>query len=319
MEYTRTATREFPVGEQLTLIIDSRSGNIVVDGRDVDQVTIEIVARLYEETAEAADAAMDRLLAGIQHNGERLLIHAPDLTRTHGWLGFGRGPRIDYEIVAPRQTVCRITGRNGQVEVGGIAGPLDIDQRSGRVTVSGVEQDTRIDSRSGAVEVMDVGGSVTVAARSGRASVRTVGGDVTVTCHSGAVEVEAVGGRLDARSHSGRVTAADVGGDAALFSQSGQVMLENGRGKTKLRTTSGPIGFRGAVLGDLEAQSTSGAIRLEVDPDSPFFVEAESVSGSVRSEIPPRREGPPAASAPRVRLRTVSGSIKLSRLFGGEA
>jgi hypothetical protein len=319
MEYTRTATREFPVGEQLTLTIDSRSGNILVDGRDVDTVTIEIVARLYEETAEAADAAMDRLLAGIQGNGDRLVIHAPDLTRSHGWLGFGRGPRVDYEIVVPRQTMCRINGRNGQVEVGSIAGPLDIDQRAGRVTVRGIERDARIDSRSGAVEVMDVGGSVTVAARSGRAYVRAAGVDVTVNCHSGAVEVERVGGRLDARSHSGRVTATDVGGDATLFSQSGPILLENGRGRTKLRTTSGQIGFRGAVLGDLEAQSTSGAIRLEVDPDHPFFVEAESVSGSVRSEIPPRREGPPAASAPRVRLRTVSGSIKLTRLFGSEA
>jgi DUF4097 and DUF4098 domain-containing protein YvlB len=319
MEYTRTAIRHFPVGERLHLVIESSFGAIVVEGRDVDQATVEVALRLHAESGEAADAALDRVLAGMQCTGERLTISTPSLATSHGWFGFGRGPRVSYVLTVPRQTTCQINGRNGEIEVRAIAGPLHIDQRSGGVLVRGIAQDVRVESRSGAVEVMEVGGAVAVTARSGRVLVRGVGGDATVHCHSGRVEVERVAGRLEARSQSGAVAAVEVRGDAALSSQSGSVTLEHGKGRARLRSTSGSLTFRGAVLGDVEAQSTSGAIHLEIDPSYPFFVEAESVSGSVRSEIPPRQEGRPAGAAPRVRLRTVSGSITLRRLLRAEA
>ncbi len=60
---------------------------------------------------------------------------------------------------------------------------------------------------------------------------------------------------------------------------------------------------------------TSGSIRLSVDPSTVFFLDAESASGSVRSDLPMRRDAGRArqqATGPKVRIRTLSGSIHIT-------
>jgi DUF4097 and DUF4098 domain-containing protein YvlB len=317
MEYIRTATREYATGSQLSLDVDSRSGNVVVEGQDVDQVTVQIVAHVWEESAEAADGVIDHLVAGIREGEGSLSVRMPELPGAGRWMFFGRGPRIDYAITVPRRTSCTISNRSGRVEVSRIAGPVQIDQRSGRTTVRAIASDVNVGSRSGSTEVEDVSGAVRVSAHSGKAIVRGAGGDVSVSCHSGAVQVERVEGSLQARSHSGRIAASDIAGDTQIDAKSGAILLTNGRAGARLRSISGQATFRGPVLGDLDIQTASGAIQLEIDPDRPFFVEAESVSGSIRSDLTVRREADaPPATAPRVRLHTGSGSIRIGRYNG---
>jgi hypothetical protein len=56
-------------------------------------------------------------------------------------------------------------------------------------------------------------------------------------------------------------------------------------------------------------------IHLAVDPGFPFFIDAESDLGAVRSDLPPRRGGggSPNGAGPKVRLRTHTGAIRLTR------
>jgi DUF4097 and DUF4098 domain-containing protein YvlB len=316
MEYIRTASWEYDTGARLALAVDGRSGNVTVEGQDVDRVTVEVVAHLSEEGAEAADVVMERLRDAIRAGDGALDVRMPELGGSGPWYHFGRGPRVDYTITVPLQTAARLAGRSGRVQVTRIAGPVEIEQRSGRTNVHGIGADVSVDGRSGAVEIDDVTGSVTVGGHSGRVSVRGVTGNVLVISRSGAVDVERVGGRLEVREQSGRIAAVDIGGDAALSSQSGAITLEAGQGAARLHSTSGQVAFRGPVRGDIEVQTVSGAIRLEIDPAHPFYLDAESVSGSIRSDISPQREGAAAASGPRVRLRTVSGAIRIRRYEG---
>src|SRR5690349_13495278 len=91
MEYIRTASREFEVGEHLTLDVDGRSGNTVVEGRDTDRATVQVVARIMEESGEAADEMLEQILAGIRHDGDQLRIVTPALSGSGPWFLFGRG------------------------------------------------------------------------------------------------------------------------------------------------------------------------------------------------------------------------------------
>ena len=336
MEYVRTATTEYPIEGRLTLHVESRSGNTVVQGQDTDRVTVQIVARIMEETEDAADEIMDRILQGIRHHGDTLTVITPPLSQSPSpWALFGRGSRVDYTITVPHQTACRLTSRSGPIELARVAGPAQIEQRSGRVTVRAIGADVQIANRSGPTEAEDIQGSLSVESRSGKVTARNIGGDARIASHSGGVQVERVAGNaqvgahsgsvhvervsgaLAAQSLSGRVVAEDVGGDVRIDVKSGGATLTGARGKSSLRTASGGLTFRGPVLADLDVVAASGGVRLEVDPIRPFFIDAETSSGSIHSDLPPRRDGgPPPADAPKVRIRTASGGIRISRYSG---
>lgn len=313
MEYIRTATREYQTGDAVNLRYDGRSGNILVEGADTDRVTVQVVAHVNEEGADAADMSMRRIMDGIDHSGSTITIRTPSIESSGPWFFFNRGVRVDYAVTVPRGARCGLDSRSGRIEVARISGPVEINQRSGRTTVRMIDKDAQITSKSGATDIEEIGGSLTATSQSGKITVRGVRGDALVHSASGAVRVDQVGGGLEAHAASGSVDATEVGGDARLETASGRVSLADARGRTRLRSASGSIRFQGAVLGDLDAEVVSGSIRLEVDPRHPFYIDAETMSGSIRSDLPPRREGPPPAGAPTVRLRSVSGAIRIGR------
>ncbi|MGH2601235.1 MAG: DUF4097 family beta strand repeat-containing protein, partial [Dehalococcoidia bacterium] len=311
MEYIRTAEREFAAGEGFALEYEGRSGNIVVEGGDVDRARVQIVAHIFEEGADVADAILQRVVDGVRLEGSTLRITPPRIsTGTFFW--FNRGARIDYAVTVPRQTRCRLTSASGRVEVARITGPLEVSQKSGRTSARMIEGNARVTSKSGSVDLEQVGGSLVARAQSGKVSVDTVGGDATVQAQSGSVKVAHVAGNLVAESHSGRLDASDVGGNANLAAHSGRVSLAGAKGSVTMQSISGQVIYAGRVGGNVDLSSTSGMVHFDVDPANPFFLDAETVSGSIRSDLPPRRgEGPPPEGAPTVKLRTVSGAIRI--------
>jgi hypothetical protein len=316
MEYIRTAEREFPAGEDFQLEYEGRSGNLVVQGADVDRARVQIVAHLFEESAEDADATLERILQGVRLDGSTLRISPPRVV-TGGIFFFNRGPRIDYAVTVPRRSRCKLASSSGRIEVARVHGPVDVAQKSGRTNVRAIGGDVRVLSKSGAIDAEEIAGSLMAQAQSGKVGVDRVKGNVSLQAHSGSVKVEHVGGTLNARAHSGRVDALDIGGDAFVATHSGRVSVTAPRGAVKMHSISGSARYQGQVNGDVEIATTSGSIHFDVDPIKPFFMDAETVSGSIRSDLEPRRgEGPPPADAPRVRLRTVSGAIRIGRKHG---
>ena len=278
MEYIRTLTRAFDVGEQAELSLENRSGTVTVRGEDTQEVRVEVVARLWAESEEEANEQAEMVERGIRQEGQRITIRAPSLLARPGLLSlFGRGPRIDYQVTAPRATEARITNRTGRVEVEGISGPLEIESRTGRAEVRQIEGDTTITSRTGAVRVETIGGALMVSSRTGTVMVRRCKGDVSIQARSGAIQVEDIEGRLRAE------------------------------------TRTGAIRYSGAVRADIDIEVGTGAVRLAVDPDSIFFLDAETVTGSVRSDLSLRRpsDGAGQKDGPTVRIRTRTGSIRI--------
>ncbi|MEX1255765.1 MAG: DUF4097 family beta strand repeat-containing protein [Dehalococcoidia bacterium] len=299
MEYVRTFTREFDVGERAELRVDNRSGAVTVRGGETRTARIEVVARLWGETEDDADDQVATIERGIEHDGaRRVSVRAPHLVRPSGWLFlFGRGPRIDYEITVPRATEAELISRSGRVEVEGLGEPLTVDARSGRVTVAEIGADVGIISRSGHVQATDVGGSLSIESRSGKVQVARCTGNVTVHSRSGALQIEGVGGSLRVENRSGYVGLADVG--ASLY----------------VRSRSGALRYEGPVKDSFDIELMSGAVTLAIDRESVFMLDAETYSGMVRSDLPVRRDpgdGVSRDQAPTLRVRTHSGMIRLT-------
>ncbi|MGB2694480.1 MAG: DUF4097 family beta strand repeat-containing protein [Dehalococcoidia bacterium] len=295
MEYLRTLTREFDVGERATLDIENRSGTIGVRGEETRQARIEVLARIWAESDDEADDQFELVARGIRQEDSRIIVRAPALLRPSGFLGLlTRGPRIDYQLTVPRESSGQLAQHSGPIEVTGVAGPLQIEARSGRVTVSQIGADTTIASRSGTVQAERIAGALVIDSRSGGVRVRGCKGSLSIESRSGSLQIE------------------DVGGDTRLVSRSGSVSIADVGGALTLHTRSGAVRYAGGVHGAFDIDVTSGSVQLAFEPNSVFFLDAETHSGTVRSEFSLKKDGSaPSDHGPTVRIRTHSGSIHI--------
>jgi len=297
MEHTRTVTREFETGDHAVLQLESRSGAVIVEGRESDRVVVDAVVRVWTDLSAEADDAAALVAQSMQQDGNRVTVRAPSLPRRDGWAAlFGQGSRVEYTVRVPRRTEVRLLSKSGSVHVLRTEGALRVEALSGRLTVEEVRGDVTLVSRSGALTVQRVTGAVEIESRSGKVTVQEISGPVAIEARSGAIETK------------------DVAGDVRVSARAGSLSVENAGARVYARTRAGSMRYRGRVLGDFDLEAVAGSITLAVDPDYPFFVDAESHGGSVRSDLPPRRNGAePAEGGPKVRVRTRAGSIRLTR------
>jgi DUF4097 and DUF4098 domain-containing protein YvlB len=299
MEHTRTINREFNTGDKAVLHIEARSGTVFVESHTRDVVQVEAVVHVWSDMGTDADEAASLVARGMEQDGHRVIVRAPSLPQSEGWSIFGgkRGSRVDYNVRVPMKTAARVLSRSGRIGVARTEGRVHIESGSGRCSVEDVTGDVSIGSRSGSITVERVQGDLTIEARSGRIEVRGVRGKATVETRSGAIDIRDVGDELSAIAHTGAINI----GQAA--------------GRVYARAHTGAIRYHGKVLGDFDVKAQTGLIHLAVDADRPFFIDAESTVGSVTSELPPRRAEVSANGAgPKVRLRTHTGAIRLTRL-----
>ena len=297
MEYIRTFSRDFEVGEQCELAVDSRSGTVSVRGDDTTRARIEVVARLWADDDAEADDQLEMIKRGVKLEGKTVSIRAPTLLRPRPFIIFGMGPRIDYQVTVPRRTKANIASRSGRVEVESIGGPVEVVSRSGRVSISDIARDVTIESRSGSVQARSIAGALEIESRSGSVRVEGVGKDLRMRSRSGSIQIEQVRGAVEVATRSGGISVIEAGSSV------------------KLSTHAGAVRYEGAVRGDFDIDVTAGAVRLAVDPESVFFLDAESSHGAVRSDLEMRtnaRTAPVAREdAPTVRIRARAGAIHL--------
>jgi DUF4097 and DUF4098 domain-containing protein YvlB len=298
MEFTRTLTRDFETPERAVLHVEARSGAVSVESHGQTGVRVEAIIRVWSDhEAEIGEAAalVDRGMS--QDEQQRVIIRAPSLPQSEGWSFWGkRGARIDYNILVPTRTAVRVLSRSGRVSIARIEGRVHLESGSGRLTVEEITGDVAIVSRSGSLTIQRLSGSLTAESRSGRIEVRDVTGSVSVQSRSGSMELRHIGGDLDVRENTGSIT------------------IEDARARVTARAHTGAVRYAGPVAADVALSAHTGSITLAVDPSALFFLDAESETGSVRSDLPPRRGGgAPPASGPKVRLRTHTGSIRITR------
>jgi hypothetical protein len=275
--YRRSFDQRFETGFDARLQAENRNGLVSIRTHDQPAVVIDVVADIYAASNEEANAELERIRRGISIEGNRVLILTPELQRPE-WFFFGRGSKVDYEIRVPAQTEVVASSRNGAVRLAGTGREAKLESRNGRVTAEDVGANVVAGTRNGRMDLTRIGGSVTASGTNGHITVEKAQGDVTVETRNGAVEITDAGGRVTAG------------------------------------TTNGPIRYTGAVRGDFDLHASNGSIRMAVPGDSRFEIDAESRHGSVRSDLRVREERPSEnqGPAPKVRLRTTNGSIRLT-------
>ena len=300
MEQVRTVTREFATGEKAVLHLESRSGTVIVEGRESDHVVVDAVVHVWTDLASEADDAASVVARNMEQDAHRVIVRAPVLRTDEGRGIFSivgmKSSRIDYHVRVPLTTAVRVLSRSGAVQILHTEGLVHTEAMSGKIGIDDVRGDVTAVSRSGSLLVERIDGNLTADARSGKVRIKGISGNVGIEARSGGIEIE------------------DIGGDVRLIARAGSASFANVSGKLYARARAGSMRYRGRVLDDMDIEAHAGSITLAVDPDHPFFVDAESHVGSVRSDLPPRRNGAdPATGGPNVKLRSHAGSIRLTR------
>ena len=288
MEHVRTVSREFETGDKAVLHLESRSGSVIVEGRESDRVVVDAVLRVSSDLSTDADDAAALVERNMEQDQHRVIVRAPVLQPSEGWgIFFGhKSARIDYHVRVPRRTAVRVLSKSGSVEIVHTEGVVYCEGSSGKIGINDVEGEVSVVSRSGGLQLERITGSLNIESLSGRLRVRGVEGPLTVESRSGTCEI------------------ADVKGEVRVTARSGSLAMENIDGRLQARSHAGAVRYRGAVTGDMEIEARAGSIVFAVDPSSLFFIDASSDVGSVRSELPPRSgSAKPPEGGPKVRLR----------------
>lgn len=184
--------------------------------------------------------------------------------------------------------------------------------RGGRVAV---DLDIRV-PRETHVEAATVGGDLSVTGTRGQHELRSASGDVTIEDVQGPMQVRSVSGDINVTGFAGRVEANSV---------SGEIEFSRSRVKTPdVVTVSGDIAIDALTLpddaGEARLKTVSGDIEVVI-ADANAEIGYSTVSGDAVVEIDARVEKAGkrdrkiviGEGGPRVRVKTVSGDLKIAR------
>jgi DUF4097 and DUF4098 domain-containing protein YvlB len=190
-------------------------------------------------------------------------------------------------------TITAEKRRDITIEAGLPSDPdIDIDERGFVVLTSARGGSARLEVRcptgtdlvvgtaSGKVELHGDFGEVRVTTASGKIEVDSAQ-TLDLRSVSGSIEVARCAGRCRLQTKSGRATVGSAE-DTDVSTVSGQVQLASGRGNTHVRTASGRVELGTRGKGDVDVETLSGSVRVEVPASIRPAVELRSTTGKAR-------------------------------------
>ncbi len=153
-----------PAGK-VTVVADE--GTIRVRSWDKDQVHLKITKRVWTSDRERAEALLEKLDVELQHSDDRLHVRATDyynenrfrfsdIFDSSRWHGHS-GHQIDFDLVVPSGVALHLRGDEGDVEVSGVTGEIDIVVDEGNVSLSHLKDvDLNLELDEGDVDVQHV-------------------------------------------------------------------------------------------------------------------------------------------------------------------
>jgi Putative adhesin len=201
------------------------------------------------------------------------------------------------DVVSVRQ-LSRWLTRGRAVQVG-VWLPMRSD-----VTVDCASADVQIRGELGAVRVRTASGDIDVDTTD-RIEVRSASGDVRLQACNGSASIVTA---------SGDVTAGRVGGSLASSHASGDVRVEEAGGAIDVSTASGDVTIRRCLGDDIAIKTVSGDVNVGLPSGIRVHPEISTLSGRTTLPRPGSAADVGERRSVRLRLRTVSGDIRVERL-----
>lgn len=249
---------------------------------------------------------------------------------SHFSFSVGASPSIEVKVSAGRLDLVESEGGTISVDVSGRGIENIIVEQVGETVVVREERSRFVD-RSVAIRMaVPRGTSADLTAASldvysrvdlGRVNAKSASGQLDfgrigsgeLRSASGDINVDTCSGRCQISTASGDVRSQEVGGDLAINSASGDVYVERSGGRIEIKSASGDIHIGCCSGPSVEIASMSGDVSVGLPVGRRVEAQIDSLSGDVT--LPPRRPASgEAKESVRLRLKTVSGDVRLQRI-----
>ena len=244
--------------EAVTVLLCLESGSIVVRGWERKEVRARNAGggqiELRRADATVADTPVTRV--------EVLMSESPEIRPRPGECGRSG----DVELDVPRGSAVQLKGRNGDMDVTGVAS-------------------LRADTQSGSIELRDI---------TQFAEATTANGDITLRRARGRVRLRTISGQV----WIGDAGPEEPGDDLWAKTTSGDITLDNVRhARVEAATASGSVNLAGTLApgGFYDLKTTNGDVTLTLPTDSSFFLNAKVYyGGDIVTDFPIRIVSPAA-------------------------
>jgi hypothetical protein len=264
----------FPSGTA-RLRVRNPSGDVRVEARDSEETTVELVPL---NDSDATREAIEK--ATVAQHGDEVTVEVEtgrSWSVSIGSLSLGSA-KVGVRVACPTGCELACDTASADVEVEGTLGQTRVRTASG---------DLRLARVAGALEAKTASGDLQIGEVEGRAVVHTVSGD------------------LDLRSARNGLAVNSVSGDVVV----GEVL-----GDLEVGTVSGDATVRAAGPGEVTVKAVSGDVDVAIRRGLRVRLDVTSVSGKIGSELDVSdTPGGPGAPEASLRVRTVSGDVRIGR------
>ena len=307
--------------DKLDIRYDRSSNDVTIYESDGSTVIVREFANFEVKDSELAD---------IRLSGSTLSVKGPK--RVNNMVSVNRYMVNRYmytEIWLP-------AGYEGEISVKTVSGEISVDRELS------LQQKLKLSSTSGDITTKNVAAEqVMIASTSGE--VRTgelTAKEIEISTTSGDIRLDKAAGRLLAASTSGEVTVSDGSGERKVSTTSGDIRISGIDSKFSVSSTSGEVTLEGQsgfgtvgttsgdtrlsiaqLTGDLDINTSSGAVTLQLSRDESLQFKAATVSGEIStffddalsfSKKGDRAEGSVGNdSKNKVTVTTTSGDIRV--------
>ncbi|MDE2928919.1 MAG: DUF4097 family beta strand repeat-containing protein [Acidobacteriota bacterium] len=165
------------------------------------------------------------------------------------------------------------------------------------------------------VETTSSNGRVYASGLEGKQRYSTTNGRIQVQGGKGSLEAETVNGAIEIDGASGVLEAQ---------TKNGSIRIQNIRGRLQAKTKNGRVraSFSASPDGEVALNTKNGSVRLTLPSQTHADVVARTANGSIATDFPltvqgeigKKLEGQLGGGGPPIRLSTVNGSIRISKL-----
>ena len=255
--------------------VEIPAGGLSVETWAEPRVEVEVAAARGDDRSTAA-AEETRVSAAERGGRQEIAVRAPK--RETGMLGvaWGRAPELAVTVRCPEGTDLDLATHSADLEARGRLGAVSAHSASGDASLED----------------------------SGALSYTTASGDLNAGAVESALAVKSASGDVDVRS---------VGATASVNTVSGDVRLGETAGPVAVKTISGDVELEATGAG-VVVSTVSGDASVAAAPGLVLWIDAQSVSGKMGSELEVDNEpSVPGQAAVELRIRTVSGDVRVSR------
>ncbi|GJM14124.1 MAG: hypothetical protein DHS20C12_25270 [Pseudohongiella sp.] len=235
--------REFDVGSNGTLNIESDAGSINVQTWEQNRVRLRVRNTSGFEVE-------------VSQNGDDVNVIADS---RGSFFGLGRS-NIGFTVDVPVQYNVNLNTGGGNIAVDNISGEVEVDTSGGNIVIGVV-----------------TGGDIVADTSGGNIEVRGATGDVEVDTSGGHITIGDVVGNVVADTSGGRIRIGNVQGDLQADTSGGSIEVGESTGRVRLDTSGGSI-RAGWAMGSISADTSGGNIYLA---GSDTEVKADTSGGNI--------------------------------------